>query len=66
MRLPVWKKVIEQRLATGTGIGFGAEVKSKSEKAEINLLTQVEPEDLVKYGFNSRVYRSLAGRRELN
>ena len=44
------EKVIEQRLATGTGIGFGAEVKSKSEKAEINLLTQVEPEDLVKYG----------------
>lgn len=44
------EKVIEQRLATGTGIGFGAEVKSKSEKQQIDLLTQVEPEDLVKYG----------------
>lgn len=44
------EKVIEQRLATGTGIGFGAEVKSKTEKAQVNLLTQVEPEDLVKYG----------------
>lgn len=44
------EKVIGQRLATGSGIGFGAEVKSKTEKDQVNLLTQVEPEDLVKYG----------------
>ncbi|QTF91025.1 ATP-dependent protease ATP-binding subunit ClpX, partial [Halomonas sp. BM-2019] len=44
------EKVIGQRLATGSGIGFGAEVKSKTEKDQVNLLTKVEPEDLVKYG----------------
>ncbi|RUO65705.1 ATP-dependent Clp protease ATP-binding subunit ClpX [Pseudidiomarina planktonica] len=43
-------KVIEQRLATGTGIGFGAEVKSKETHQEGKTLAQVEPEDLVKYG----------------
>lgn len=43
-------KVIEQRLATGTGIGFGAEVKSKERQQEGEILAQVEPEDLVKYG----------------
>ncbi|RUO30517.1 ATP-dependent protease ATP-binding subunit ClpX [Aliidiomarina sanyensis] len=44
------EKVIEQRLATGTGIGFGAEVKSLKEKENSNILTEVEPGDLVKYG----------------
>ncbi|WP_404402234.1 ATP-dependent protease ATP-binding subunit ClpX [Idiomarina seosinensis] len=43
-------KVIEQRLATGTGIGFGADVKSKSQDEEGKVIAQVEPEDLVKYG----------------
>jgi ATP-dependent Clp protease ATP-binding subunit ClpX len=44
-------KVIDQRVATGTGIGFGAEVRSKDEsKTAGELFTQVEPEDLVKYG----------------
>ena len=45
-------KVIEQRVATGTGIGFGAEVRSsKTMKTSLGeLFTQVEPEDLVKYG----------------
>lgn len=43
-------KVIEQRISVGSGIGFGAEVKSKQPKAEGVTLTQVEPEDLVKYG----------------
>ncbi|MGC9423227.1 MULTISPECIES: ATP-dependent protease ATP-binding subunit ClpX [Vibrio] len=44
-------KVIEQRVAKGTGIGFGAEVRSKdSSKSISELFTQVEPEDLVKYG----------------
>ncbi|MDO6566226.1 ATP-dependent protease ATP-binding subunit ClpX [Alteromonas sp. 1_MG-2023] len=45
-------KVIEQRAQKGTGIGFGASVKSKSENtAQISeLFKQVEPQDLVKYG----------------
>ncbi|EKE83813.1 ATP-dependent protease ATP-binding subunit ClpX [Idiomarina xiamenensis] len=43
-------KVIEQRLATGTGIGFGADVKSKNQRAEGEVIAQVEPEDLVRYG----------------
>ena len=45
-------KVIEQRAQKGTGIGFGAAVKSKSENtAQISeLFKQVEPQDLVKYG----------------
>ncbi|QSX38469.1 ATP-dependent protease ATP-binding subunit ClpX [Shewanella sedimentimangrovi] len=45
------EKVIEQRAHTGTGIGFGAQVKGKEDKASISdILSQVEPEDLVKYG----------------
>ncbi|WDE00878.1 MULTISPECIES: ATP-dependent protease ATP-binding subunit ClpX [Thalassomonas] len=44
-------KVIEQRCHTGTGIGFGAEVKSKdSDKTLTERFLDVEPEDLVKYG----------------
>ncbi|GGF75216.1 ATP-dependent protease ATP-binding subunit ClpX [Alteromonas lipolytica] len=44
-------KVIEQRSAQGSGIGFGAEVKSKEDKKAVSdLFRQVEPEDLVKYG----------------
>ncbi|MGO3800173.1 MAG: ATP-dependent protease ATP-binding subunit ClpX, partial [Vibrio casei] len=44
-------KVIEQRVAVGTGIGFGADVRSKDESKTISeLFKQVEPEDLVKYG----------------
>lgn len=44
-------KVIEQRALTGSGIGFGAEVKSKNNKETLSKLFQkVEPEDLVKYG----------------
>lgn len=44
-------KVIEQRVATGTGIGFGADVRSKDNSKTLSeLFTQVEPEDLVKYG----------------
>lgn len=45
------EKVIEQRAHTGSGIGFGAQVKGKADKASISdTLLQVEPEDLVKYG----------------
>jgi len=44
-------KVIEQRAHTGTGIGFGSEIKDINNKAkEGELLKKVEPEDLVKYG----------------
>nr|BAF34686.1 ATPase and specificity subunit of ClpX-ClpP ATP-dependent serine protease [Aeromonas veronii] len=44
-------KVLEQRSVKGTGIGFGAEVKSKSAKATLSeSFAKVEPEDLLKYG----------------
>jgi ATP-dependent Clp protease ATP-binding subunit ClpX len=44
-------KVVEQRSHTGTGIGFGAEVRGKDqEKSLTDHLAEVEPEDLVKYG----------------
>ncbi|PRO72349.1 ATP-dependent Clp protease ATP-binding subunit ClpX [Alteromonas alba] len=44
-------KVIEQRSAQGSGMGFGAQVKSKENKQAVSqLFKQVEPEDLVKYG----------------
>ncbi|HHQ4674849.1 TPA: ATP-dependent protease ATP-binding subunit ClpX [Aeromonas veronii] len=44
-------KVIEQRSVNGTGIGFGAEVKSKDAKATLSeTFAKVEPEDLIKYG----------------
>ena len=44
-------KVIEQRCHTGTGIGFGAEVRGKDEEVSLTQrLENVEPQDLVKYG----------------
>jgi ATP-dependent Clp protease ATP-binding subunit ClpX len=44
-------KVIEQRANTGTGIGFGTQIKNNNAKAnEGELFKKVEPEDLVKYG----------------
>ncbi len=44
-------KVIEQRVHTGSGIGFGATVKSKDDRASLSeIFTKVEPQDLVKYG----------------
>ena len=44
-------KVIENRVSTNTGIGFGANVKSTKNKAtESELLAQIEAEDLVKFG----------------
>ncbi|GDY28256.1 MULTISPECIES: ATP-dependent protease ATP-binding subunit ClpX [unclassified Agarivorans] len=44
-------KVIEQRASTGTGIGFGAEVKGEADKNSLSeTFSKVEPEDLVKYG----------------
>ncbi len=44
------EKVIRNRSEKG-GIGFGAEVKSKDDRKEIGeVLRDVEPEDLIKYG----------------
>ncbi len=44
-------KVIEQRCQTGTGIGFGAEIRGKDQEITLTeRLEEVEPEDLVKYG----------------
>ena len=44
-------KIIEQRSAKGTGIGFGAEVKGSAESKNVStLFKDVEPQDLVKYG----------------
>ena len=44
-------KVIEQRCHTGTGIGFGADVRGKDEQMTLtDRLQDVEPQDLVKYG----------------
>ena len=44
-------KVVEQRVATGTGIGFAADVRSKDQTDTLSdLFKKVEPQDLVKYG----------------
>jgi ATP-dependent Clp protease ATP-binding subunit ClpX len=43
------EEMIEQRLNEKT-LGFGAEIKSRKEKRSGNLLQQVTPEDLIKYG----------------
>ncbi|HEV8408471.1 MAG TPA: ATP-dependent Clp protease ATP-binding subunit ClpX [Sphingomicrobium sp.] len=43
-------KVIQQR-SESTGIGFGAEIRSKVNRSNLGkVLADVEPEDLVKYG----------------
>ncbi|WP_240124979.1 ATP-dependent Clp protease ATP-binding subunit ClpX [Thermomonas alba] len=45
------EKVIQQRSSEAGGIGFGAKVKSSQRKADVGqLLAQVEPEDLIKFG----------------
>ena len=43
------EKIIMQR-SDKTGIGFGAEVQSKEERDVSEVLPQVEPEDLIKFG----------------
>ncbi|MGR3806350.1 ATP-dependent protease ATP-binding subunit ClpX [Pasteurella testudinis] len=44
-------KVVDQRNNVRRGIGFGAEVKGEKDKAGLSeLLKQVEPEDLIKFG----------------
>ena len=42
-------KVIAERVGK-KGIGFGAEIDSASERDAANLLSKVQPEDLVKFG----------------
>ena len=42
-------KVIENR-SEKSGIGFGASVKSKSERSVSDVLQEAEPEDLIKFG----------------
>nr|VDG63025.1 ATP-dependent Clp protease ATP-binding subunit ClpX [Streptococcus thermophilus] len=42
-------KVIAERVGK-KGIGFGAEIDSAAEREEANMLAQVQPEDLVKFG----------------
>jgi ATP-dependent Clp protease ATP-binding subunit ClpX len=43
------EKVIENRTESG-GIGFGATVKSKKQRALTDVFNEVEPEDLIKFG----------------
>src|SRR6202035_4295990 len=43
------EKIIQQR-SEKTGIGFGATVKSKQERDAGEVLREVEPEDLIKFG----------------
>ncbi|MCL2760559.1 MAG: ATP-dependent Clp protease ATP-binding subunit ClpX, partial [Desulfuromonadales bacterium] len=44
------EKVIEQRIGVKT-LGFGADVKKKEEKKAGELLADLNPEDLIKYGY---------------
>ncbi|MGB9628738.1 MAG: ATP-dependent Clp protease ATP-binding subunit ClpX [Thermodesulfobacteriota bacterium] len=43
------EKIIEQRIG-GKTIGFGAEIKSRQERETGELLREVQPEDLLKFG----------------
>ncbi|WWP01876.1 MAG: ATP-dependent protease ATP-binding subunit ClpX [Candidatus Dasytiphilus stammeri] len=44
-------QIINQRVDMGSSIGFGANVKGKKQRiSESQLLEQVEPEDLIKFG----------------
>jgi ATP-dependent Clp protease ATP-binding subunit ClpX len=43
------EKVIENR-TEASGIGFGATVKSKKQRSLTEVFTEVEPEDLIKFG----------------
>jgi len=45
------EKIIQQRSLDASGIGFGADIRSKKQKANVGkLLAEVEPEDLIKFG----------------
>ncbi len=47
--LPVWKKIVNRR-GNETSIGFGAKVSSPEEKSIGEVLKDVQPEDLLKFG----------------
>ena len=42
-------EIIESRIGS-SGVGFGADIRKSTDKDLTNLYTQVQPEDLVKYG----------------
>ena len=42
-------KIIEKRISTGSGIGFGADVKSTTD-SEIDVRQNVQAQDVIKYG----------------
>ena len=42
-------KIIDKRISTGSGIGFGAEVFAKDE-LEVNVRENVQAQDIIKYG----------------
>jgi ATP-dependent Clp protease ATP-binding subunit ClpX len=44
------EKIIAQRGVKGAGIGFSAEVRDPEERRTGELLRQVEPEDLLRFG----------------
>jgi ATP-dependent Clp protease ATP-binding subunit ClpX len=44
------EKIISQRGSKGSGIGFGADVRSPDERRTGQILREVEPEDLLKFG----------------
>lgn len=45
------EKIVDKRLSTNSGIGFGAEVKGKDEEMTLTeKYRKVEPDDLVKFG----------------
>ena len=43
-------KVISKRMDSGGGMGFGADIVSKSERKIGEILSKCEPEDLISYG----------------
>src|SRR5438045_588895 len=45
----VLENIVEQRVGR-SGIGFGAEIKSRDERRVGELLAMIQPEDLLKYG----------------
>ena len=49
MRLTDWKTLYEQRIGKKT-FGFGADIKNREEKNIGEILSQVQPEDLTRYG----------------
>ena len=44
------ERIVEQRLGSKT-MGFGADIKSRSERRLGELLAEVQPEDLLRFGF---------------